>query len=169
MIINLKVYKISTDRFELIEHWPEYFMGYKLVVYKPGIFSKPKYGSSFFRNLLWNIITLNGYTVLYLLDNERVVHSKEIVTRNFRVRYMGKRDIHHQQAFTFPEYRGLGISTNMHKLIGGYFKNKCDNFWVYHDIVNGASQKVINKIGYQFVSYAKLNSKTKIIKLVDKL
>lgn len=169
MIVNLKVYKISADHFEPIKQWPDYFMGYKLVVYKPELFSKPKYGSSFLRNLLWNIITFNGYIVLYLFDNDNIVHSKEIVTRNFRVRYMGKRDIHHQQAFTYPAYRGLGISTNMHYLIGGYYMNKCDNFWVYHDIVNTASQRVMEKVGYKFVSYAKLNSKTKIISLIYKL
>jgi RimJ/RimL family protein N-acetyltransferase len=167
--LNLKVYKISADHFEPIDQWPDYFMGYKLVVYKPGFFSKPKYGSSFLRNFIWNCITYNGYTVLYLFDNDRIVHSKEITTKNFRVKYMGAYDIHHQQAFTDPMFRGLGISTNIHKLIGSYYKGKCDYFWVYHDILNAASERVVNKIGYEFVAFAKMNTRTKIVRLVDKL
>lgn len=169
MIINLKVYKLSAENFKPIEEWPDYFMGFKLVVYKPRLLSRPEYGSGFLRNFLWNLITFNNYTILYLYDNDKIVHSKEIVSRNFRVSYMGKHDIHHQQAYTYPEYRGLGISTNLHKLIGSYYCKDCDNFWVYHDVVNLASQRVIEKVGYEFYSFAKLNTRTKIVRLVKKL
>jgi len=82
---------------------------------------------------------------------------------------MNKNDIHHQQAFTNPSYRGRGIFTNMLKLIPSVYKKRDRFVWVYCDVVNIASQKAIERAGYEFVSYAKMNRLTKIVKMVDKL
>jgi RimJ/RimL family protein N-acetyltransferase len=167
--LNLKLYKISTDEVESIDSWPEYFMGYKLIVYKPGLFSRPEHGTNFIRNLLWNIISLKRYTILLLYDNDILVHSKGITCKTYRFGYMGKNDLHHQQAFTNPDYRCKGILTNILKLIPSYYKKDHKLVWVYCDVVNTASQKAIEKAGYKFVSYAKMNTFTKIVRLVDKL
>ncbi|MHC1775883.1 MAG: GNAT family N-acetyltransferase [Lentimicrobium sp.] len=167
--IDLKLYRIEASSVEPIIEWPEYFMGYKLVVYKPDLFNLGKYDSNMIVNLLWYVITLGRVYILYLFDNETIVHSCYFTSKTFRFGYMSKNDINLGQATTNPEYRGKGIMTNVLKLIFAYHANKCEYLWGYCDVVNLASQKAIEKAGFKFVCYAKMNTLTKIVRLVDKL
>jgi hypothetical protein len=106
-ILEFKLYRISTNQVEGLDDWPEYFMGYKLVIYNPGLSFKPKHGTNFIRNVVWYIITSGRHLYLFLYDQNVLVHSKEISPYNFRFRYMNRNDIHHQQAFTNPDYRDV--------------------------------------------------------------
>ncbi len=164
--LKLKLYRISTSNIEPISNWPDYFLGYRLVVYKPNLYNLHKYDSDLIVNFLWYIISFGRVYILYLFDNETIVHSCYFTSKTYRFGYMSANDINLGQATTNPEYRGRGIMTNVLKLIFSYHAKKCEYLWGYCDIVNLASQKAIERAGFTFVSYAKMNLITKIVKPV---
>ena len=143
-------------------------MGFNLVIYKPGLFSLGKYKTKCIINLLWYIITLGRVRILLLLENNLVVHSIYITSKTYRFAYMNKKDINIGQAETLPDYRGRGIFTNLMKLILEYFSNTDISVWVYCDINNIASQKAIERAGFEFVSDAKISKLTRIVHVLEK-
>jgi len=167
--IDLMLYRIAASKVESISDWPEYFMGYKLVIYKPSLFNLRKYDSEMVVNLLWYIITLGKVYILYLFDKETIVHSCYFTSKTYRFGYMSGNDINIGQATTNPDYRGRGILTNVLKLIPTYHVNKCEYHWGYCNIINLASQKALERAGFEFVSYAKMNTRTKIVEPFDRI
>ena len=167
--LKLKLYKISSCDVEHISQWPEDFMGFKLILYKPKIFERAKYNTSYLRNVILCLISKGQYELLLLYDGNIKVHSKGTIGKTFRYPYMNKVDLHGQQAFTNSLYQRKGIFTSILKLIPSVLKPDFHEMWVYCDILNVASQKAIERAGYKFVSYAVMNRYTKIVRMVDKL
>ena len=167
--LKLKLYKISSSDIEHIIHWPDYLMGYRVVIYKPKIFERAQHNTSYLRNVAMYLISRGHYELLLLYDGDIQVHSKGTIGKAYRYPYMSKTDLHGQLAVTNPRYRRKGIFTSILKLIPSVLKPDFHEMWVYCDILNVASQKAIERAGYKFVSYAVMNRYTKIVRMVDKL
>jgi RimJ/RimL family protein N-acetyltransferase len=165
--LQLRMYQLASSEVSHISGWPETVLGYKLVVYKPTIFSFPKHGISYIRNL-FNIISSRGqFTMLLLYDGNVLVHYVGIIRKTFRFPYMKKNDLLHQQAFTNPAYRGKGILTEILKLIPSVYKNEFDILWSYCDLENYPSHKALERTGYKFIGFGRMNWNTRIIKMVN--
>jgi len=80
---------------------------------------------------------------------------------------MNKNDINLGQTFTIPEYRGRGIHTSMEKVIISYYSNEPRFLWGYVDVRNKASQRVLDKVGFEFVAYARMSMLTGIVRILE--
>jgi hypothetical protein len=164
--LDVMLYRFSPGNIQPVYEWPESYLGYKLIIYKPGLFTLGKYGLNPFINFLWYLITKGDIKVLLLFDGNVMVHSFYISPKTYRYSYMGKNDINLAQAMTKPEYQGKGILTNVLKLITSYYAGKSADVWVYCHISNMASQKANVRAGFEFVGYAKLSRFTRIVRIV---
>lgn len=165
--IKQKLYRISTADVKPINEWPESVSGYKLVSYTPNLFSLGKYGTNFLVNLMWYILCGRKFLILLLFDQEVIVHYYYITSKTYRFGYMNKEDINLGQTFTLPSYRGRGIHTSMERVIRSYYAQKPRFLWGYVDIGNKASQRVMEKSGFEFVSYAKMSTMTGIVRKIN--
>lgn len=164
---RILVYKISTSDVPAFNEWPEHFLGYKLIIYKPDILNLSQFGTSSFVNLLWYITTLGRFGILVLLDKDVVVHYSYITPKVFRFPFMGRNDQQIGPCVTHPDYRGKGIFTNVLKLIPAYYSRKSDLVWTYTTQDDIAAQKAFNNSGYEFFAYADMSLKTKIVKIIS--
>ncbi|HEM49135.1 MAG TPA: N-acetyltransferase [Caldithrix sp.] len=167
--LDLMLYRIEANKVQPIRDWPEYFMSYKLVIYKPKLLSLGKYDLNPFINSLWQLLTFGKTRVLLLFDKTVKVHYFYFTPKTYRFGYMNKTDINLAQAFTWPAYRRKGILTNVLKLIFAYNSNKCKYIWGYCHIDNSASQKALERAGMEFVSYARMSRFTRIVHMVEEL
>jgi len=78
---------------------------------------------------------------------------------------MGRNDQQIGPCVTHPDYRGMSIFTNVLKLIGSFYKKKCDLVWTYTTQNDIAAQKAFSRAGYEFYSNAEMSLNTKIIKI----
>jgi hypothetical protein len=164
---RILVYKISPSDILSVKQWPELFLGYKLVIYKPNVFNLSQYGTSSFVNFLWYLTTLGRFSILVLLDHDTVVHYSYITPKVFRFPFMGKNDVQIGPCVTHPDYRGKSIFTNVLKLIPAYYAKESDLVWTYTTQDDIAAQKAFAKAGYEFYSYADMSLKTKIVKIIS--
>jgi hypothetical protein len=166
---EMVLFKISTTDILPISQWPEQLLGFKLIIYKPSLMSLSQFGTSPLVNLLWYLATINRFCILVLLDKETVVHYSYITPRMFRFLFMEKCDKQIGPCATNIDYQKRGIFTEVLKLIPAYYANKSNSIWTYTTITNSASRKAFERAGYEFVSHAKMNLITKIVRLVDRL
>lgn len=163
---RLLVYKISASDKLPVYQWPEIYMGYKLIMYKPNVLNLSLYGTSSIVNLLWYITTFSRFSILVLLDKDIVAHYSYITPKVFRFPFMGRMDQQIGPCVTHPDYRGKGIFTNVLKLIPAYYSKKCDLVWTYTTQDDIAAQRAFDKAGYVFYSYADMSLKTKIVRII---
>ncbi|MHC1775881.1 MAG: GNAT family N-acetyltransferase [Lentimicrobium sp.] len=163
---RLLVYKIPASDIQYINQWPDIYMGYKLIMYKPNILNLSQFGTSSLVNLLWYITTFGRFSILVLLDKDVVVHYSYITPKVFRFPFMGRRDQQIGPCVTHPDYRGKGIFTNVLKLIPAYYANESDLVWTYTTQDDIAAQKAFAKAGYSFYAFADMSLKTKIVKII---
>jgi hypothetical protein len=163
---RILVYRIPTSDALSVEQWPDQFLGYRLINYKPGLLNLSQYETSSFVNLLWYLTTLGRFSILVLLDKDLVVHYSYITPKVFRFPFMGGKDQQIGPCVTHSDYRGKGIFTNVLKLIPQYYSKECDFVWTYTTQDDIAAQKAFDKAGYVFYSYADMSLKTKIVKII---
>lgn len=164
---RILVYKISTSDAPAIDQWPEKFLGYRLIIYKPNILNLSQFGTSPIVNLLWYLTTLGRFSILVLLDKDVVVHYSYITPKVFRFPFMGRKDQQIGPCVTHPDYRGKGVFTNVLKLIPAFYSKKCDLVWTYTTQNDIAAQKAFGKAGYGFYSDADMSLKTKIVRIIS--
>ncbi|MBE0675149.1 MAG: GNAT family N-acetyltransferase, partial [Bacteroidales bacterium] len=162
--LDLMVYNISTESIKPVTEWPETVLGFKLVDFRPKLFSLGRYGFDPFLNFMWYITSRGRFNILLLLDNELIVHSVYVTSKTYRFLYMGKDDINIGQAMTLPEYRGIGIGTALFKVIVAYYADRPRYLWANCALNNKASQRVFEKMEMKFVAYARMSMLTRIIR-----
>ncbi len=164
---KILVYKIFTSEVSSVDQWPDQFLSYRLIIYKPVLLNLSQFGTSSLVNLLWYLTTLGRFSILVLLDNETVVHYSYITPKVFRFPFMGKRDQQIGPCVTHADYRGKGIFTSVLRLIPAYYSKECDLIWTYTTQDDIAAQKAFGKAGYVFCSFAEMSLKTKIVRLIS--
>jgi len=167
MAAKLTLYKISCNEVTGINKWPETYLGYRLILYKPGLFRLSQYGSNAVVNILWYFVTLGKFRILFLLDKETVVHYSYITPKTYRFPFMKNNDVQIGPCATNSEYQKRGIFTEVLKLIPSFYAYQSDAVWTYTTLTNLASQKAFAKAGYQFYSYAMMSLRTKIVRLIS--
>ncbi len=167
MAAKLTLYKIPCEEVTGINKWPDTLLGFRLIVYKPGLFRLSQYGSNAVVNFLWYVVTSGKFRILFLLDNEIVVHYSYITPKTYRFPFMKHNDMQIGPCATNPEYQKRGIFTEVLKLIPSLYASKSDSVWTYTTLTNQASQKAFEKAGFHFFSYASMSLKTKIVKIIS--
>jgi hypothetical protein len=167
MTAKLTLYKIPCKEVKGLNQWPESYLGYKLILYKPGLFRLSQYGSNAIVNFLWYITTFGRFRILFLLDKEIVVHYSYITPKIYRFPFMKNNDMQIGPCATNPDYQKKGIFTDVLKLISECYANKSDSIWTYTTLTNLASQKAFERAGFHFFSYANMSLKTKIVRIIS--
>lgn len=165
--LELKLYRISTAKLKPLSKWPDSLIGFKLVIYKPDIFSLGKFGFHPLRNLFWYVVTGGSVKILLLFDKDVLIHSFYISKKTYRYGYMTRKDINLGQATTIPAYQGRGILTNVLKLIFSYYAGRAEFVYTYCHVDNIAPQKANERAGMEFISYAKMSRMTRIVRTVQ--
>lgn len=137
---------------------------YDLSIHKLHLFQLSKFGYGFFVNLFWYIFTFGSCEVLIVENNDKLVHFTYIIPKVFRFPFMKKGDIQIGPCLTTENYRKKGIyGAVLHYIIAKYSGNE-RILWIYTAEKNIASQSVIEKVGFQFFSFASISRFLRIIK-----
>ena len=146
--------------------WPAEFIGYKLIRYKPGFGNFGKYGLSSVVNLFWFLFSLGNFSVLVLLDDKTVVHHSYLTPKVFRFPFMKKGDVQVGPCVTHEAYRRQGIYTNVLELIPSLFPGNQHVIWTYTTEDDTAAQKAFKNAGYNFITFAEMSLRTKIVRFL---
>ena len=165
MIAKLKLYRIEKQVDLKASTFPNYSSGFKLVIHHPNLTNLNKYGSNPIINLLWLIATFGNFNIIYLLDNQLVVHYSYITSKTFRFPFMSNNDIQIGPCYTHHKYRSKGIFTEILKIIISC--NSKNNVWIYANLKNIASHKAFEKSGFSFHSYVSMSYITKILRTIS--
>ena len=169
---NLTVYRkyiLDFNGNKSMPNWPRTFMNFKVIIYKPKIFNLARYETSFLINLLWFIACFGKFYIVFLMDEKKIVHFSYVTSKVFRFPFMKSSDLQIGPCATDKQYQGKGIFTNVLKLISDVELGNGRTIWTYTTLSNLSSQKAFERAGYQFVSYALMNRRTKLFRMVDKL
>lgn len=166
MSAKLTLYKITCAEITCLNKLPETFLGYTLILSKPGLFNLSPYGSNAIVNFLWYIATYGRFRILFLLDKDIVVHYSYVSPKIYRFPFMKKYDMQVGPCATNVDYQRKGIFTEVLKLIPACYSNKSDSVWTYTTLTNLASRKAFERAGYQFYAYATMSLKTKIVRII---
>lgn len=143
--------------------WPEEYLGYKLVNYKPGLMNLGNYGLSPMINMLWFIFSFGNFSVLILLDDKTVVHYSYLTPKVFRFPFMQKGDVQIGPCVTHESYRGQGVFSKVLSLVPLLYSGS-NTFWTYTTEDDIAAQKAFKNAGYVFITYADMSLRTKIVR-----
>ena len=163
MKVELKLYKYNTkdDSVKL----PDTLLGYRLIKYKPGLFTLRYYNQNPLLVLFWLIISLAKFEIYLLMDDKTIVHTSYVSPKVYRFQFMGKKDIQIGPCWTNENYRNKGIYSKMLFLLLRYYSDIERTIWIYTNLSNIASQKAILKSGFEFSSVVRMSRWTKIIKI----
>ena len=161
---KLKLYKLDKQSSSSHTVWPDSFMGYRLIMYEPGIFSFGKYNLNPLINLMWYTATLGRLKILLLLDNNEVVHYSYITPKTYRFPFMQKDDLMIGPCYTAENQRGKGIYTGVLKLINSVYVSY--DLWLSANLNNTASHKAFERSGYRFYSFVEISHITKIVRII---
>ena len=95
--------------------------------------------------LLFQIMTLGKARIFYVKNENDLVHTSYVVPRCFKFPFLNKNDYEIGPCFTYPEYRGKGVYTNVLRSICQSVGNQDTVFYMIVDESNIASIKGIEK------------------------
>jgi hypothetical protein len=161
--VKLKMYKYEAN-IQQSDNWPEKLAGYSLNIWKPGVLSLKHKGTSSIVNLIWYILTFGKFRIIFLKDQNKIVHYTYITPKTMRFPFMERNDLMIGPCFTYTEYRGKGIFIEVLKKI-----INCEgshSLWICANLNNVASLKAFEKAGFSFHSFAQISRATKKVKLL---
>jgi hypothetical protein len=161
----LKLYKSENKRSqntEFVLPSPEF----TLVEFKPKL-SKLSYdGTNKILNLIWYIISKGQFTIIYILKNEKTIHTSYIIPKNLRFPFMNHGDLQIGPCYTSSQFRGKGIYTQVLRYILNNYLTAEKTIWIYTTFENIPSQKAIERAGFIFSGQISRNGLFKIMTLV---
>ena len=162
---KLKLYKLDKQVTPSHSEWPDSYMGFRLILYKPGILSLGNYNCNTLLNLMWYIATAGRLKILLLLDNNEVVHYSYITPKTYRFPFMQKDDLMIGPCYTAENQRGKGIFTEVLKLINSVYDSY--DLWLSANLNNTASHKAFERSGYRLYSLVEISHITKIVRIIQ--
>lgn len=116
--------------------------------------------------LIWYIFTLGKYKIIYVFDNEKLIHYSHVLPGFWKFRFMNRDDYEIGPCWTDELYRGQQIYPYVIQKIVELFKNDAAFFYMVVDEKNIASIRGIEKAGFIKVGIVK---KTKFLGIYYKI
>jgi GNAT superfamily N-acetyltransferase len=129
---------------------------YKIEEFKPSLFKLKltKYNNlkDILVHIIFFIVTSGKYRIIYVKDNDKIIHYSYIIPKNFRFQFMtSENDLHIGPSFTDESYRGQGIYTYILTYIIERFSYNGRRFYMIAHENNFSSQRGIIKAGFREV------------------
>jgi len=126
---------------------------YKIEEFMPSLFKLKlsRYDGlrDFLIHLLFYLSTRGRYRIIYVKDNNKIIHYSYIIPKNFRFQHMShKNDFQIGPCFTDEFYRGQGIYPYVLTYIIERFSDKGRRFYMIVDEKNFSSQRGIIEAGF---------------------
>jgi hypothetical protein len=161
---KLLIYSKPSSSNNLVD-WPDNFLGFKLVKYKPGFGDFTRYGLSWKVNFLWYLFSKGNFCILVLIEDNLVVHYSYLTPKVFRFPFMKKGDVQVGPCVTHVSYRGKGIFSRVLELIPELY-SRSETIWTYTTEDDIAAQKAFKNAGYSFTTFAEMSLRTKIVRFI---
>ncbi|MEA5112122.1 hypothetical protein SDC9_36049 [bioreactor metagenome] len=161
---KLLVYSKSSSSIDLVG-WPNEYIGFKLIEYKPGFGNFSRYGLSWKVNFLWYLFSRGNFSILILMDEKLVVHYSYLTPKVFRFPFMRKGDVQVGPCVTHASFRGKGVFSKVLELVPLLYP-RSETIWTYTTEDDIAAQKAFKNAGYSFITFAEMSLRTKIVRLI---
>jgi hypothetical protein len=123
--------------------------GYELRVFRPSPFRLRcgKHGNLWLY-LTWYWLSRYGYKIYYVWHDRRMVHWSHVLSRNFRMAFLGAEDREIGPSWTCEEFRGRGIFPAVLREIVSR-EQIAGRWFVFARSDNHASKRAIEKAGFR--------------------
>lgn len=102
----------------------------------------------FISRAMFSLCTLGRGRIIYVLDDDRIVHTSFLIPGCFKFPFMRKTDFEIGPCVTNAEYRGKGIYPFVLHYITNTFAAKNSNFYMIVNEDNCSSRKGCEKAGF---------------------
>lgn len=159
LYLNINNYK-NLDESSLSE--------FKIEIHEPNIYHRTKHNNNIFRSYIDYFVFYGKYRILYVLDNEKIVHYTYITSKCYRFPFMNNNDIQIGPCYTYEKYRGKKIYKSV---LSHIINNTSDNkkIWIYTTEDNHISQRAIESVGFKHVDTLVTTKILKILKSIEEI
>lgn len=121
---------------------------YQIEQFIPTFCTLKKHRGNILLYIFWFVITLGRYKIIYLRNNNEIVHYTHILPKFFKLPFLNFNDLEIGPSWTKESYRGKGIFPAVINYIIQSFNEKGRIFYAFTHVDNLASQKAIQKSGF---------------------
>jgi len=121
---------------------------YQIEQFIPTFTRLKKHDANTLLYIFWFIMTVGKYKIIYLKKDNDIIHYTHILTKFFKLPFLGVNDLEIGPSWTKKSYRGKGIFPSVIHYVIQYFKEQGRDFYIFSHIDNLASQKAIKKSGF---------------------
>lgn len=142
-----KFIKKSTNRVRYID--------YKIEIFKPMVGNLQQHSKFSIIHYLWFIFTFGKYRIVYIYDNDKIIHYSHILPRFWKLSFLEENDLEIGPCWTHEDYRCQGIYSFAINYIIDNYQNNYKNFFMIVDEHNKISIKGIKNAGFILVGNVK--------------
>ncbi|CAA6805030.1 MAG: Unknown protein [uncultured Sulfurovum sp.] len=118
-------------------------------VFSPKLGLLKKHSVNRFIYFFWFVLTLGKYKIIYLYDNDKIIHYTHLLPKFFKFPFMKSDDLEIGPSWTAIEFRGKGLFPSVIAYILEHFKKGHRDFHILVHDDNISSQKAIQKVDFQ--------------------
>jgi RimJ/RimL family protein N-acetyltransferase len=121
---------------------------YQVEQFIPTLTRLKKHDANTLLYIFWFIMTAGKYKIIYLKKEDDIIHYTHILTKFFKLPFLGLNDLEIGPSWTKRSYRGKGIFPGVINYVIQCFGKQGRDFYIFSHIDNQASQKAIKKSGF---------------------
>ena len=118
---------------------------YQIEIFTPTLFRLKKHKANKLLYLFWFMMTWGRYSIIYLRNEDELIHYTHTLPRFFKLPFLGANDLEIGPAWTNEAYRGKGIFPAVINYAVQTYREKGRSFYIFSHMDNIASQKAIEK------------------------
>lgn len=121
---------------------------YRIEIFEPSFLKLQQHKRFSLMHWTWYIFTRGTYKIIYIFDDNKIIHYTHAIPKFWKFRFMEHNDIEIGPCWTDESYRGEGIYPFVIEFVVNFLKNSYDSFFMMVSENNTASIQGIEKAGF---------------------